>query len=184
MKNHQAIIAFGGNLGDVLESFHYALERLETVAKIAKKSELYQTAPVGGPLGQQDYLNAVVEAHTQLSPQDLLAFLLTIEAERGRIRREKWGPRTLDLDLLDYAGQQIEEPSLSLPHPRMWERAFVLIPLHDIKPDYLHPYANQTVKDRLPTIDQVGVLKANLSWRASKSSPARIFPAKVQRKSA
>lgn len=157
-------IALGGNLGDVLGSFNYACESLAKVGKITAKSKLYSTKAVGGPADQPDYLNAVIVFSTNLKAPELLKLLLKIEAERGRVRRVKWGPRTLDLDILDYDSQIVNTESLTLPHPRMWERAFVLLPLADVAADYIHPAIKQTLSDRLKQIDTAGVDKAIFSW--------------------
>ncbi len=157
MKEHRAIIALGGNMGDVQEAFAFALARLETVGSIGAKSHIYQTTPVGGPQGQPDFLNAVVTLKTNLEPQELLSFMLSIETERGRLRFEKWGPRTLDLDLLDYDGQMFRYRHLTVPHPRMWERAFVLTPLADVAPGYIHPRTHESLRERLKTIELSGV---------------------------
>jgi 2-amino-4-hydroxy-6-hydroxymethyldihydropteridine diphosphokinase len=97
-------------------------------------SPLYRTAPVGGPPGQEDYINAVCRVQTDLSARQLLATCLDIENKFGRDRGERWGPRTLDIDLLLYDDARISEPNLVVPHPRMRERLFVLAPLADIAP--------------------------------------------------
>ncbi|HSX53479.1 MAG TPA: 2-amino-4-hydroxy-6-hydroxymethyldihydropteridine diphosphokinase [Patescibacteria group bacterium] len=162
MSMRRALIALGGNLGNVQEAFAYALQQLETIGKIVAKSHIYRTAPVGGPPNQPDYLNAVVALDTDLSAQKLLEFLLKIESDYGRVRHEKWGPRTLDLDLLDYDGQIIDQPNLSVPHPRMWERAFVLVPLNDVAPDYDHLINHETLKDKLKIQNLRGVTKTKL----------------------
>jgi 2-amino-4-hydroxy-6-hydroxymethyldihydropteridine diphosphokinase len=93
---------------------------------------LHETEPVGGPDGQGPYLNAVAELDTTLSPEALLAWLHEIEQRHGRVRSERWGPRTLDLDLLLYRDLVIDRPELTVPHPRMWERDFVMTPLREI----------------------------------------------------
>jgi 2-amino-4-hydroxy-6-hydroxymethyldihydropteridine diphosphokinase len=95
---------------------------------------VYETEPVGGP-PQPDFLNAVVEASTVLAPLDLLAACLSIEREMGRSRAERWGPRVIDIDILTYGRETILESSLVVPHPRMHERAFVLVPLLELDPD-------------------------------------------------
>ena len=159
-----ALIAFGGNLGDVLESFKYAADQLNTIGKTVAKSRIYQTKAVGGPEGQPDYLNAVVKLETDLQPRELLKFLLKTEANRGRERRIKWGPRTLDLDILDYDGQTLDLEDLTLPHPRMWERPFVLIPLSDVAPDYVNPVYGQILNKRLSQVNKSGVKQTSLSW--------------------
>ncbi len=117
-------------------------------------SGLYRTAPVGGPPGQPDYLNAALALHTDLAPQALLAALLDIEARAGRVRAERWGPRVLDLDLIAHGDLVLDAPGLTLPHPRAFERAFVLAPLADIAPDWRHPTLGRSVREALARLDQ------------------------------
>ena len=100
-------------------------------------STVYETEPVGGPQGQQAYLNVVVELDTELSPRELLAVCHRLEAAAERVRAERWGPRTLDVDVLLVGDLTVEEPDLIVPHPRMWERRFVLEPLAELAPDLL-----------------------------------------------
>ncbi len=138
--SHRAFIALGANLGDavhtVREAF-VALDQLDQV-RVISHSALYRTAPVG-LLDQPDFINAVAAVDTTLTPHALLAALLALESDFGRQRREKDGPRSLDLDLLLYAEQQIISPELILPHPRLHLRAFVLVPLAEIAPDLALP---------------------------------------------
>jgi 2-amino-4-hydroxy-6-hydroxymethyldihydropteridine diphosphokinase len=101
---------------------------------VVRSSRVYESDPVGGP-PQPDFLNAVVEVSTVLSPLDLLASCLSIEREMGRIRAVRWGPRVIDIDVLTYGRESIREPSLVVPHPRMHRRAFVLVPLLELDPD-------------------------------------------------
>jgi 2-amino-4-hydroxy-6-hydroxymethyldihydropteridine diphosphokinase len=98
-------------------------------------SPVYETDPVGGPAGQDAYLNAVVELDTDLDPRSLLELAHRLEAAAGRVREERWGPRTLDVDVLLVGDLEIDEPDLQVPHPRMWNRDFVLVPLQDLAPD-------------------------------------------------
>ena len=131
-----AYIALGSNLGDRAAMLRGALASLsrEADVRIVAESAVYETAPVGGP-EQPDYLNMVVAVETALAPEALLACCLAIEAEHGRVRRERWGARTLDLDLLSYGEVELMSEQLTLPHPRMRERAFVLVPLAEIAPE-------------------------------------------------
>ena len=129
------MLAVGSNLGDRLGTLHacvHAIGRLPDTDVLAI-SPVYQTAPVGGP-PQPDYLNAVLVVATGLPPRDLLAAAHRIEAAAGRVRAERFGPRTLDIDIISYAGEVSDDPVLTLPHPRAHERAFVLAPWHDIDP--------------------------------------------------
>lgn len=137
---HRAFIALGANLGDPAAAVRLACEVLADLdgVELRAVSSLYRTAPVG-LTGQPDFINAVAEISTDLDPQALLALLLGIEAAQGRIRHEKNGPRTLDLDLLLYDDLELDLPELTLPHPRLHLRAFVLQPLAEIAPDLRIP---------------------------------------------
>jgi 2-amino-4-hydroxy-6-hydroxymethyldihydropteridine diphosphokinase len=135
----RAFIGLGSNLGDRLVNLQEAVGRLSQTdgVEVGRISRVYETAPVGPP--QPDYLNAVAEVRTVLSARHLLEACLRIEAELGRTRAERWGPRLIDLDLLDYGRMRIDEPGLVVPHPRMHERAFVLVPLLELDPDPFLP---------------------------------------------
>ncbi len=130
----RAAVALGSNLGDRLGHLRRAVDALEAVGRVEAVSALYETEPVGGP-EQGPYLNAVVLLDTDLEPRDLLAELHRIEAEAGRTREVRWGPRTLDLDLVVYEGRVVDSDDLAVPHPRAAERRFVLAPLVDVWPD-------------------------------------------------
>ena len=123
----------GANLGDRAATLRAAVERLSGINGIARVecSALYETEPVG-VADQPKFLNLALGLETTLSPEQLLAALQAIEQAFGRVRTVRWGPRTLDLDLLAYEGEERETPALTLPHPRMFERAFVLVPLREL----------------------------------------------------
>ncbi|WP_293347628.1 MULTISPECIES: 2-amino-4-hydroxy-6-hydroxymethyldihydropteridine diphosphokinase [unclassified Microcoleus] len=159
MKSTKCAIALGSNLGDSLATLKSAIATLNNTPGIAVKSHSswYQTAPVGPP--QPDYINACAILEVTLQPQQLLATLLEVEIKFNRIRREKWGPRTLDLDLLLYDDLILETPTLTLPHPRMTQRAFVLVPLVEIAPDWVHPVTKSAIDQILKTADCSGVQK-------------------------
>jgi 2-amino-4-hydroxy-6-hydroxymethyldihydropteridine diphosphokinase len=132
-----AFIAFGSNLGDRQNNIEEAKKLLEEQAiKILQSSKSIETDPVGGPPGQKKYLNGVIKVQTNLEPTQLLHTLLSIEDKLGRVRLEKDGPRTIDLDILLYDKQKIQTPELVIPHPRMFDRAFVLTPLSEIEPNW------------------------------------------------
>ena len=130
----RAFIALGANLGERQQTIEAALCEIAEQGdiRIMRRSSLHETAPVGGPPDQPPYLNAVAELETTLAPRDLLRRLLQIEQRHGRVRSGPNAPRTLDLDLLLYGDERIAEPDLTLPHPRMWQRPFVLEPLGEI----------------------------------------------------
>lgn len=130
----RAAIGLGSNLGDRHEHLTSAFDELAVLGRVVAVSSLYETEPVGGP-EQGDYLNAVVLVDTDLSPREVLRHLLGIERAHGRIRRERWGPRTLDLDLLVHEGTTVDEPGLTVPHPAIRERRFVLEPLSEVWPE-------------------------------------------------
>ena len=132
----RAYLGLGSNLGDRLAHLQDALDALDATDRIELRavSDVYETAPVGGP-DQDDFLNAVVAIETDLTPRALLAVALDVESLAARVRTVRWGPRTLDVDVLLYGDERVDEPDLQIPHPRMAERAFVLAPLHDVAPD-------------------------------------------------
>lgn len=143
-------LGLGSNVGDGPAHFAAAIAELRSLGSIERISPYYRTAPVGGP-DQDDYLNAVVLVETELAPGELLAATTRIEQGRGRIRRERWGPRTLDIDILLYGDSVVDEPGLTVPHPRMTERRFVLAPLLDVWPDAKLPGGRGLV-DFLPAV--------------------------------
>jgi 2-amino-4-hydroxy-6-hydroxymethyldihydropteridine diphosphokinase len=131
----RAYVGLGANLGDREATIRAALEALPGVVAV---SSLRETDPVG-VTDQPQYLNGVAALETGLSPRELLDALLAVERELGRERRERWGPRTIDLDLLLYGEETIDEPGLTVPHPRLHERRFALEPLSELAPDALIP---------------------------------------------
>jgi 2-amino-4-hydroxy-6-hydroxymethyldihydropteridine diphosphokinase len=138
----RAFLALGSNLGDRRAYLKSALERLPDLVAV---SHLYETDPVGGPPGQGAFLNCVVELHTARSPRELLAEAQAAESAAERVRRERWGPRTLDVDVLLVGDEVVDEPDLTVPHPRMWERGFVLVPLADLAPELVVGYLTSDI---------------------------------------
>lgn len=140
MSHTIAYIGLGSNLEDPVNQVRSAFDELNqiTQTRLIKHSSLYRSDPVGPP-GQPDYINAVAELETQLEPIPLLRELQAIEQAHQRVRLVRWGPRTLDLDLLVYGNQQIDEPDLIVPHIMIAERSFVLLPLAEIAPDLAIP---------------------------------------------
>lgn len=132
----KVVIALGSNLGDRQSYIDSAVEQMGELIVISKRSTLIETDPVGGP-EQGRYLNGVVIGDTDLSPEDLMKELLAIEEGLGRIRTVPNGPRTIDLDLIDYQGMTLDTPILKLPHPRAHLRPFVILPWLEVEPDAL-----------------------------------------------
>jgi 2-amino-4-hydroxy-6-hydroxymethyldihydropteridine diphosphokinase len=138
MSIHRAALALGGNMGDVASAFVAAFEALEAGGRlrVVARSNVWRTPP-WGKTDQPDFLNMCVLVETQLSPRDLLALCLNVETDAGRVRLERWGPRLIDIDVLAYDDVRWDDEALTLPHPRMSERAFVLAPLAEIAADWM-----------------------------------------------
>jgi 2-amino-4-hydroxy-6-hydroxymethyldihydropteridine diphosphokinase len=137
----RAYVAFGANLGDPLAAFAHACAAIAALpdTRIVTRSSCYRSAPIGVAGEQPDYINAVIAIETGLAPQSLLDALLTIETAAGRTRSAALAPRPIDLDLLLHGDTVMHTPTLTLPHPRLHERAFVLLPLVEIAPDVVIP---------------------------------------------
>ena len=162
----QVFLGLGGNLGQPRAAFIRTRAALMQHPQIrdCSSSALYLTPALGGPSGQPDYLNAVLSLRTSLTPDELLAFCQQLEHAEGRERKERWGPRTLDIDLLFYADLRIEQEGLTVPHPRLQERLFVLLPLADLAPDLRHPESGQTIETlikHLPADEQIRRISPN-----------------------
>ncbi|WP_053216909.1 2-amino-4-hydroxy-6-hydroxymethyldihydropteridine diphosphokinase [Virgibacillus senegalensis] len=158
-----AYIGAGSNIPPRATFLTEAIEALDSHRQITvtKISSIYETLPVGYT-DQDKFLNMAVEINTTLSPRELLEYCLAIEAGKGRKRDVRWGPRTLDLDILLYNQENIKTEQLIVPHPRMHERAFVLIPLQDLNPAVNIPTQNKSVTEilgELPTTEKKGVTK-------------------------
>jgi len=147
-----AFLGLGSNLGDRLTNLQGAVDLLqaEPGLRVAASSRVWETVPVGGP-PQPDYLNAVIGVETDLSARDLLEVAHRVEARLGRVRKERWGARSIDVDLLLYDGESIEEADLVVPHPRLRERAFVLLPLLELAEDVTLPDGTRLKDLRIDT---------------------------------
>ena len=146
----QVLIGFGSNQGDsvgiCLEAI--AILRRHPQIRVHKVSSLYRTQPVGFT-EQAWFINGVIECETELAAEELLAVLQDVEKRLGRIRHQRWGPRTLDLDILCYGEMEVHLPQLTIPHPGIQERRFVLMPLLEVSPDWLHPTLRLSAKQLL-----------------------------------
>ena len=137
---HVVALGLGANLGDRLATLQRAVDLLaEEGVRTVASSRVWRTEPIGGPPGQPDYLNAVVRAETALDAGEVLAAANRVEAALGRTREVGWGPRTIDIDVLLFDDEVRDDPELTIPHPRLRERAFVVLPLLDIDPDPILP---------------------------------------------
>ena len=160
MSETIAYIALGGNVGDAEATLRQALERMGAAPgiRLLRVSRLSRTDPVGGPPGQGPYLNGVAEIATTLEPGGLLHVLHEIERSLGRdrAREVRWGPRTCDLDILLMGRRVVDGPDLTLPHPRLHQRRFVLEGLAELAPDLRHPTLDRTMRDLLDELERQG----------------------------
>ncbi|GIU98995.1 MAG: 2-amino-4-hydroxy-6-hydroxymethyldihydropteridine diphosphokinase [Actinomycetota bacterium] len=151
-------LGLGSNVGDRLAHLRRAVELLaaEPGIRVVRSSRVYETEPVGGP-PQPPYLNAVLEVEVELDPWGLLAACRRAEEALGRVRDARWGPRTIDVDVLTYGDEHLSEPDLEIPHPRMHERGFVLVPLAELAADPPLPGGRRLAHLRLPPAAVMGV---------------------------
>ncbi|MEK6800161.1 MAG: 2-amino-4-hydroxy-6-hydroxymethyldihydropteridine diphosphokinase [Planctomycetota bacterium] len=169
-RGHHAYLSLGANLGDRWAAMQAAVRAMATLPHVeldvpAGVASMYETAPVGGPTGQTPYLNTVITLRTWLSARELLAALHEIETRLGRWRRIRWEPRTMDIDLLLFGDQSLRENELSVPHPRLHERLFVLEPLAELAAEFVHPLLHRSIAD----------LRAEVAAAASPGSVRRIM---------
>jgi 2-amino-4-hydroxy-6-hydroxymethyldihydropteridine diphosphokinase len=152
----RAFVGLGSNLGDRLRHLERAAELLAATGDVVAASSVYETEPVGGP-AQGPYLNAVVELLTTETPRQILERCRAAEADAGRVRTVRFGPRTLDADVLLVGEQRVDEPDLVVPHPRLFERRFVLVPLSELAPELVTPEMLETA---VGVVRRVGMLSA------------------------
>ena len=167
-KPTTAFLGLGGNLGDPQTAMAAALQAIDASrdVRVTAVSKLYRTPP-WGKTDQPDFLNAVARVETRLSPRQLLDACLEAERQLKRVRAERWGPRAIDIDVLWFEGLTIDEPGLQIPHPRMKQRAFVMIPLAEIAPELA--LQAHTAGDIAAGLDSAGIERVTISqdwWRA------------------
>jgi len=163
----RAFLGFGANLGVPLEQFRSARRQLDNHPRIdvQASSPLYRTPAIGGPPGQPDYLNGVLAILTDLPPEQMLQTCRSLESAAGRTRGIHWGPRPLDIDLLFFSDLVLDTPRLCLPHPRLHQRHFVLLPLVDLAPQLRHPQLKKTARELLESLPAaVGISKLEEHW--------------------
>lgn len=154
-------IALGSNLGNSLDTVENALQGLANIPgiELVATSSWYQTKPIGPP--QPDYVNGCAVLQVQQNPEELLTILQAIELQFGRVRQEKWGARTLDLDILLCGDLVIDTPNLTIPHGHLTERAFVLVPLAEIAPNWVEPVSKKAITQLVKEVDCTGVKLIN-----------------------
>jgi 2-amino-4-hydroxy-6-hydroxymethyldihydropteridine diphosphokinase len=153
---HTVYIALGTNLGDRLANLRAAIESMPPEIHVLAESHVYETPPWGYE-DQPAFLNMVLKSETDLEPELLLNHLKLLEAELGREQSFHWGPRLIDLDILFYDDLVLDSPPLVIPHPRLHERAFVLVPLADVAPDHIHPVFNRSICELLARVNIEGI---------------------------
>ncbi len=158
--NHIIYLALGTNLGDRLANLHAAINAFPSSVVHRQSSHIYETPP-WGYLDQPAFLNMAVKCETDLDAASLLKRLKQIEVEIGRVESFRWGPRQIDIDILFYDDLILESESLTIPHPRLHQRAFVLVPLADIALDLIHPVFQKTIAELLSTVERAGILLFN-----------------------
>jgi 2-amino-4-hydroxy-6-hydroxymethyldihydropteridine diphosphokinase len=152
-SRRRAFLGLGSNMGD---RRRYLREAVESFSGVVAVSQVYETEPVGGPGGQPPYLNCVVELSTTLTPRQLLGICHRLESAAGRVRGERWGPRTLDVDVLLVGDLTVNEPDLVIPHQRMWERRFVLVPLAELAPELVPERVLAQADGRVAAVGPLG----------------------------
>ncbi|MFN3490647.1 MAG: 2-amino-4-hydroxy-6-hydroxymethyldihydropteridine diphosphokinase [Anaerolineales bacterium] len=158
MMEHIVYIALGSNLGNRLANIKNAISNLTPQLDVKKKSPVYETPP-WGYADQPQFLNQVVMAETYLEPEDLLSHLKRLEVVLGREPTFPNGPRLIDLDILFYDDVIIDSPPLQIPHPRLHQRGFVLVPLHDLAPELIHPALGKSVTEMLLDVDRLNIVE-------------------------
>jgi GTP cyclohydrolase-4 len=164
-----AYLSLGSNIGDRKENLAVALKRMEEKARVVKVSSIYETEPVGYE-DQPWFLNLACAVETDLSPNDLLHLAKAIEREMGRTETIHFGPRPIDIDILFYDDLVLDTPDLAIPHPRLAERAFVLVPLKEIAPNLVHPSLGLTIEELLERLENPEEVRLYSEFSSQKFS--------------
>jgi 2-amino-4-hydroxy-6-hydroxymethyldihydropteridine diphosphokinase len=168
----EAVVGLGANLGDRRESLGLALGAIAEFSSLQRVSSLYETAPIGPE--QPDFLNAAALVSTDLAPQPFLDELLRVERLLGRVRRERWGPRVVDLDILWADGLIVDTPTLAVPHPGLTARAFALLPLLEVAPGAIDPRSGDPLADLKPKLKEQRICPVEgCQWAAGYSQNTR-----------
>ena len=156
---HTVYLGLGTNLGDRRMNLQTAIRALPPAVLVRAESKIYET-PAWGYEDQPRFLNMAIEAQTELAPKDLLAHIKEIERRLGRKATFRWGPRVIDIDILFFDELVLESPQLIIPHARLQERAFVLVPLRDLAPDLMHPVLHKSIRQLSEEVDASGIVPA------------------------
>ena len=156
--NHTVFIALGTNLGNRLANLQAAIQSMPPEVIVLAESHIYETPPWGYK-DQPAFLNMVIKAETELEPEQLLQYLKELETELGREQSFHWGPRLIDLDILFYDDLVLDSPPLIIPHPRLHERAFVLVPLMELAPELIHPVFKKSVRELIAEVNTQGIVR-------------------------
>ena len=151
-------LGLGNNTGDREANLEAAIQSLPPQVEVLRRSPIYQTPP-WGYTDQPDFLNLVIECATSLSPTELLKYLKDLEKEVGRTASFHWGPREIDIDILLYGSSTFSTPQLTIPHPRVHERAFMLVPLADLAPKLIHPITGLSIQQHLAAVETVDIAR-------------------------
>jgi len=179
--NTKCLVALGANRGDCEGTVRTAIRSLETnpSVKLLKSSEFYRTVPVGGPAGQDEFINAAALLETQMSAAQSLDWLLQIEREMGRQRTQRWGARVIDLDLLLFGDQVLASGAIEVPHPRMAFRRFVLEPAAEVAPEMKHPLIGWSIQQLLDHLNATPQLLAIVASDPGHSALASVWAEKI-----
>ncbi|WP_029520350.1 2-amino-4-hydroxy-6-hydroxymethyldihydropteridine diphosphokinase [Persephonella sp. IF05-L8] len=150
-------LALGSNIGNRQKNINQAIEFLSKEIKDIKQAHIYKSKAVGYE-NQPDFLNTAISGYTDLSPEELLGFVKHIEKQIGRKKRFRWGPREIDIDILFYGNLVLEKENLIIPHPRIHERDFVLKPLCDLEPEFIHPVLKKPLKELLNNLKEKSII--------------------------